>query len=117
MLLEGVYDTAILSSYVDENLRSSLKYMSKTHLNYDQVDYKTTLTNAEAENMNQITPAQVFSYGVDDGVVTAALFDLFCMRLQLEGSWDFVDGSESYTANPIHNAFINGVVIDQEKTG
>lgn len=37
-------DTRFCASYVDENGKLGLKYLSKRWLNYDQVDYKTTTT-------------------------------------------------------------------------
>lgn len=112
--LEGLYDTNIMSSYVDENSRSGLKYLSKSILNYDQVSYGDTLAAAGVSNMAELTPEQVFNYGVDDGVVTAYLFDFMHMILQLEGTIDFYEQNELYTANVLMQAFMEGVVMDTE---
>jgi DNA polymerase I-like protein with 3'-5' exonuclease and polymerase domains/5'-3' exonuclease len=114
IILEGVYDTQIMSSYADENSRSGLKYLSKSILNYDQTSYAETLAAAGANNMAELTPEEVFSYGIDDGIVTAYLFDYFHYIMQLENSDEFYTQYELYTANPLHNAFHNGVLIDQE---
>lgn len=112
--LEGLYDTQIMSSYADENSRAGLKYLSKSLLNYDQASYKETLEAAGASNMAELTPEQVFNYGVDDGVVTAYLFDFFQWVMQLESVVDFYTENERYTANTLHNAFYNGALIDQD---
>ena len=114
IILEGLYDTQIMSSYVDENSRAGLKYLSKSVLNYDQTSYADTLAAAGANNMAELTPEQVFDYGIDDGVVTAYLFDLFHIVMQLEGVDEFYTQYERYTANTLHNAFFNGVLIDQD---
>lgn len=42
--LPNVVDTAILSSYVDENVSSGLKQNSKLYLDYDQVSYEQVTT-------------------------------------------------------------------------
>ena len=42
--LPDVMDTAILSSYVDENVSSGLKQNSKLYLDYDQVSYEQVTT-------------------------------------------------------------------------
>jgi hypothetical protein len=42
--LPDVIDTAILSSYVDENVSSGLKQNSKLYLDYDQVSYERVTT-------------------------------------------------------------------------
>ena len=114
IILEGLYDTMIMSSYADENSRSGLKYLSKSILNYDQVNYQETLDTAGAKNMAELTPEQVFSYGADDPIVTAYLFDHFQWVMQLENSIDFYTEHERYTANVLHNALYNGALIDQD---
>jgi DNA polymerase I-like protein with 3'-5' exonuclease and polymerase domains/5'-3' exonuclease len=113
-ILAGVYDTQIMSSYVDENSRSGLKYLSKSILNYDQVSYNDTLAAANANNMAELTPDQVFGYGADDPVVTAYLFDHFHRILELENTIDFYVEHELYTANVLHTAFEAGQLMDKD---
>ncbi len=114
-VIDGIYDTGVMISYVDEDSRSGLKYLSKALLNYDQVSYADTLKAAGASNMAELTPEQVFSYGVDDGVVTANLFDLLHIQLSLEGSRDFVEAEELYVPNVLSKALQSGVLINLER--
>lgn len=110
--IAGIYDTMIMASYWNENSRAGLKFLSKSLLNYDQMSYADTLAKHDAANMAELTPEQVFGYGVDDGVVTAALFDLFHMQMQLEGSEAFYETNELYTANVLTQGFVKGCKVD-----
>lgn len=113
LILEGVYDTQIMSSYANENSRAGLKHLSKTILNFDQMTYNDTLQAAGASNMAELTPEEVFQYGIDDPIVTAYLFDYFHMIMQLENTADFYRDNELFPANVLHNALEAGVLIDQ----
>lgn len=109
---QKIYDTMIMSSYVDENEMSGLKFLSKTRLNYDQVSYKETLQAAGAENMAQMTGEQVLSYGCDDATVTAHLFKLFKLIMEMEQTWQFYDAQERAPVHVLNDAFDTGVRID-----
>lgn len=111
-VLEGVYDTMIMSSYVNENSRSGLKFLSKSLLNFDQTDYETTLAAEGAEDMSQITAQGVLKYGLDDAIVTSALFDLMYIILNLEGMWTFYEEDELYVANVLSHSYQKGADID-----
>lgn len=62
--------------------------------------------------MRDYTGAQVFSYGADDPMVTAHLFDLFYTILNLEGTWEFVRDYEFPMAYVLSDAYLAGVSID-----
>ena len=38
--------------------------------------------------MNQLTAQHVLSYGTDDTICTAALFNHFRIRMEIENTWD-----------------------------
>jgi DNA polymerase I-like protein with 3'-5' exonuclease and polymerase domains/5'-3' exonuclease len=103
------FDTAIMSSYVDENEESGLKSMSLRWLGYKQVSYEEV---TQGRDMNELTGEEVLSYGCDDSLVTAHLFDLFKLIMQCERSWGFYEVNE---VEPVVNDvldFIDGTQID-----
>jgi hypothetical protein len=111
--LPNVLDTAILSSYVDENQRQGLKansllYCDYTQQSYDEVtkmvglrdalpaggsitceeDYEGIVQVTKQYKMNELTGEHVLSYGADDTICTAALFNFFRVRMEVEGTWE-----------------------------
>lgn len=113
--LKTPYDTMIMASYVNENESSHLKDMSLMYLRYKQATYKETLEKAGAKNMRELTGEQVLSYGCDDAAVTASLFDLFKLILEIEGTWEFVRDQEFPTVHPLYRGFEAGVRIDFDR--
>lgn len=107
-----VHDTLVMASYVDENEEGGLKKLSKTYLNYDQLDYQTV---TQGRAMSELTVDEVVIYGQDDAIVTAHLWILFKDILQSEGTWKFVLENEFDVAYPLMDAFIEGVNVDWDK--
>lgn len=107
--LPAPFDTAIMASYVDENLESNLKGMSKHWFGYEQQTYQE-VTDGKA--MNELSAAHVTSYGCDDSLISAHLFDLFRIIMQLEGSWDFYQEHETLHVKDNVDSFIWGSRID-----
>jgi len=102
-------DTVITSSYVDENDSARLKDQAKTVFNYHQTTYDEV---TQGRGMSELTGKEVLSYGCDDSLVTAHLFDLHRLIMQLEGSWEFYLGNEVDPAEDDANTFIAGTNID-----
>ena len=106
------FDTQIMSSYVDENEEAGLKQMSQRVLNYSQLSYRET---TQGRAMFELTGAEVLSYGCDDSLVTTALFDLYRMIMELEGSWSFYRDNEVEPAVDDAYSFVTGTVLDFER--
>ena len=106
------YDTQIQSSYVDENEEAGLKQMSQRVLNYAQLSYKET---TQGRAMFELTGQEVLKYGCDDSLVTTALFDLYRMIMELEGSWAFYRDNEVEPAVDDAHSFVTGTVLDFER--
>jgi DNA polymerase I-like protein with 3'-5' exonuclease and polymerase domains len=108
-----IFDTKIMHSHVDEMSNSGLKDLSKRYLNYDQIKYADVVT--KDTTMKDYTGAEIFQYGADDPLVTAHLFDLFYIILNVEGTWDFVRQHEFPTVNLLADSHVKGVSIDLGK--
>lgn len=111
--LPNVIDTAICASYVDENLPQGLKPSSKHYLDYEQESYQQVTTReGTADNlppggtvlstedmgeglvkvtkqykMRELSGQHVLSYGADDTICTAALFNHYQIRMEIENTW------------------------------
>lgn len=105
------FDTVIMASYVDENLLAGLKDSSKHYLGYDQATYEET---TQGKDICELTGEEVLSYGCDDSLVTARLFQLYRMIMQIEGSWAFYAANERQPALDDVEDFIDGQEIDYE---
>lgn len=105
-------DTKLYAHHVDENSENGLKFLSKHYLNYNQVSYKDTLDAAGASDMSEISGEQVLSYGCDDSLVTAHLYQHFKTITMLEGTFDFIEAYECPAVAPLIDAHINGVKVD-----
>lgn len=106
------FDTAIMASYVDENSEAHLKGMARNILNYKQATYAEV---TGGRTMDQLTGEEVLSYGCDDSLVTAHLFDLYRIIMQIEKSWQFYEENE---VEPVVNdvlSFVSGIDIDFDK--
>ncbi len=113
--LGKIYDTQLMSSYVDENESAGLKLMSKRLLNYDQQSYADTVTDPETgemRTMDQLTVEEVISYGCDDSLVTAHLFILMRIIMNLEGSWKFFEENKTQSVHSLTDAYLKGCEID-----
>lgn len=137
--LPNVLDTAILSSYVDENKSQGLKNLSSGYCDYTQTTYEEVTTKSglvgtlpaggkvvkawsdsgEADDaienyesrqykMNELTGAEVLSYGADDTICTAALFNFFRTIMETEKTWDVMLEVEQYPAYVCALAFVQG---------
>ncbi|AHI61235.1 hypothetical protein SHOU24_38 [Vibrio phage SHOU24] len=116
MPIGTVHDTAIMSTYDDENKEShGLKALSKTLLGYNQASYEDTLAQAGATNMRELTACQVLKYGLDDSTVTGHLYDLFRISLYLQDMMDFYVSNEPYVNHRLAMSFIQGTDIDWER--
>lgn len=139
--LPNVVDTAICSSYVDENQSQGLKQNSKLYLDYEQQSYAsvTTMTGTHGNlpsggkvvseedvgeglvqvvkqyKMNELTAEHVLSYGTDDTICTAGLFNFFRLRMELEGTWDVMLEVEQLPAYVCALAYTQGTKFSLER--
>jgi DNA polymerase I-like protein with 3'-5' exonuclease and polymerase domains/5'-3' exonuclease len=141
LVVDNVHDTRVMQRYFNENLSAGLKFMSGEYLGYEQDSYHETLQKASDMNflaaagqevdledipaellelrestrcrvMSDITAEQGLSYGADDALVTAHLYDLMKLNLQLDKQWDFY---KTWAVNPtqtLQSAFLHGVNIN-----
>lgn len=107
--LTPLCDTAIMSTYVDENMENHLKALSLEWLNYRQTTYREVVGERK---MNELPAVEVLSYGCDDSLVTSHLFSLFRMIMETEGSWGFYLKNETTHAIDSVRTFIDGCPID-----
>ena len=110
--LPNCHDTKILANYVNENISSGLKESSKHYFNYDQVTYQEV---TQGRRMDQMTPQEVLSYGADDTIMTAALYQHYKTICELEGSWDAYLKVEVKPAYLTALAFVQGTAISLER--
>jgi DNA polymerase I-like protein with 3'-5' exonuclease and polymerase domains/5'-3' exonuclease len=106
------YDTKIMAHHVDENESCGLKDLSKRYLEYNQTHYGDVI--GMGKSMRDYSAAHVFSYGADDPFVTAHLYDLFRLVLDIEGTWEFVVDNEFPALHVLSQGFIEGVSLDME---
>lgn len=112
-LTKTVHDTKIMAAYVAEDEPKGLKSLSKKWLNYFQASYEETL--GDAEDMSQLTPKQVLSYGCDDSIVTAHLYDLFWLITTVEGTNKFLVEHEFEFIHEQVRGFMAGVRVDYDR--
>jgi DNA polymerase I-like protein with 3'-5' exonuclease and polymerase domains/5'-3' exonuclease len=109
-----MYDTMIMHCHIDELADShGLKDLTKSYLGYNQTKYEEVIE--KGKTMRDYTGQHVFKYGADDPLVTAHLFDLFYMILNLEGTWEFVRDCEFPTVQLLSESYISGVTFDLDK--
>lgn len=114
--LRDVDDTKLMISYVDENDSSGLKQNSLRWLGYEQCSYAETVADpvtGRMRKMNELTLHEVLSYGADDTVCTAALYNWYQLHMMLENVWQVYRNVEIDAAYWIAQAFLDGVNIDQ----
>jgi DNA polymerase I-like protein with 3'-5' exonuclease and polymerase domains len=108
--IPDLHDTKIMASHVDESLSAGLKDMTKYWMNYNQLHYGDVIE--KGKTMRDYTGVHVFKYGADDPLVTAHLYDLFHIILNLEGTWEFVRDNEFAMNYILSNSYLAGVSID-----
>lgn len=140
--LPNVVDSKIALSYVDENQKLGLKEASKRLLGYTQQTYDevTILTGTEEElpkggkllssvvgpeigqdihtvryKMNELTAEHVLSYGADDTICTAAVFNHCRIIMELERTWDVYLEVEQLPQYQTNQAYHDGVDFDLER--
>lgn len=167
--LPNVIDTAICSSYVDENQSQGLKQNSLLYLDYEQQNYDsvTTLTGevgtlpaggkvvksweepvldeegnpvtvtllldtedgntkeseqavvthheARQYKMNELTAEHVLSYGTDDTICTAGLFNFFRTRMEIENTWNVMLEVEQLPAYVCALAYTQGTEFSLQR--
>ena len=141
--LRNVVDSAIMSSYVNENRSKGLKSLSSEVLSYEQETYQqvTTLAMSEHEfrdrgsrgkvlqrsqeegvpdllqvqyKMNDLTARHVLNYGADDSICSAALANHFICIMEIEKTWDVFMEVEQFPAYVTALAFVDGVEFSLE---
>ena len=106
---EDVYCSLIAAKYVDENNLVGLKKLSKSWLKYIQTDYNTITGGL---GMSELTAEHVLDYGADDAIMTAALFNIFEMIMDIEHTFDIYAEVEQQPMYLGARAFVNGVNVD-----
>src|SRR5678816_1036192 len=102
----------IRDRYYDENSSAGLKDMSLQYLGYHQASYKDTLADSGVTMMCDMTWEQAFDYGADDALVTAQLYDLMKLLLQVDGSWEFYKKWAVEPTQVLQSAHIKGVKLN-----
>ncbi len=110
--LSNAVDTRIMKSYVDENTSLGLKKCSKQYFNYEQASYEDT---TQGRKMNELTGAEVLSYGADDTIVGSALYNRLKFTMELEGTLDAFEQCELLTQYWVAEAFVNGFTPDLDR--
>lgn len=142
--LPDVDDTKILASYVNENISSGLKQSSQHYLGYTQQTYDevTTIEKkiyglsipegwtakvvgedeggdyavcTKRYKMHELTAEHVLSYGADDTICTAALYNHYRRICAIENTWDVYREVEVYPAYLTALAFVQGVPISLQR--
>ena len=115
-MLNHVYDTKLEASYVNENEKLGLKFLSLHYFGYQQVDYKTVTTvDGVQKKMNELTGQHVMSYGCDDTICCSSLHNFFKFFMQIEHTWQVyleveIDSMYQHTMN-----YIQGFKCDVAK--
>lgn len=110
--LSNAVDTQLMKSYVDENTGLGLKKCSKQYFDYDQTTYEDT---TQGRKMNELTGAEVLSYGADDTIVGSALYNRLKLTMELENTIDAFEKVELLTQYWVAEAFVNGFKPNLER--
>lgn len=139
--IPNAVDTAVMSSYVDENLPKGLKDNSKLRLGYDQQTFSsvTQITGVKGKlppggklvnecefepglvqqtrryKMDELTAEHVFHYGCDDTICTAALYNHYRIIMELEGTWATYLEVEQLPAYLTALAYAQGVPVSLQR--
>lgn len=118
--LPNVVDTVFCASYVNENISLGLKQGSKHYLDYDQQTYES-VTNLSGPDgtcqykMNELTAEHVLSYGSDDPICTAALFNHFKIRMEIENTWNLMLEVEQLPSYVMALAYVCGTKFSLQR--
>jgi DNA polymerase-1 len=110
-----IYDTKLMASACWEDEQLGLKSQSKGHLGFYQSSYEDTLKSAGAEDMAGCKASQVLSYGTEDSLATAHLFDLMWFVQALEGTWEFTRDRDFEFVHEQARQFLSGINFDVER--
>lgn len=138
--IPNMRDTLFEGSYVDENVKLGLKFRSGYHLGYAQASFQDTtrktgavgtlpaggrvikefdqdgvLMHIKQYKMDELTAREVFSYGADDTICTAALGNFYKLVMQLEHSWKVYLDVELDAAYQHAKNFVDGVPFSLAK--
>lgn len=87
----------------EEEWKASLKALE---------DFNILKDKTRCTTMADITAEQGLSYGADDALVTAHLYDLMKLNLQLDKQWDFYKTWAVEPTQTLQSAFLHGVNIN-----
>lgn len=107
-----VHCCMIAQSYVDENSFSGLKGATNRYFHYKQQSYQDV---TQGRGMAEITAEEVLSYGCDDTIMTAGLFNFYEMVMDVEGTFETYVEVEQYPMYMVAHAFVNGITCDLER--
>ena len=143
--IPGFRDTLFEGSYVNENVKLGLKFRSEYHLGYQQATFQETTrksgkvgtlppggrvikTWAEKDEdgvessmelrqykMHELTAREVFKYGADDTICTAALGNFYQLVMRLEHTWNVYKQVELDAAYQHAKNFVDGVNFSLSK--
>ena len=143
--IPGFRDTVFEGSYVNENVKLGLKFRSEYHLGYQQATFQETTrksgkvgtlptggrvikTWAEKDEdgvefsmelrqykMHELTAREVFKYGADDTICTAALGNFYQLIMRLEHTWNVYKQVELDAAYQHAKNFVDGVNFSLSK--
>ena len=135
-------DSVYQASYLNENISLGLKPGSKHYVDYEQQSYAdvTTVevtvkvlsddndysdetsplqyeevTKTVQFKMNQLTAEHVLSYGADDTICTAALFNHFRVRMEIEKTWDLQLQVEQLPSYVMALAYVGGTKFSLQR--
>lgn len=112
--LEGMLDTKLMASYVDENDYMGLKPLTQKWLGgYEQQTYDQVI--GDRSGMFEVSGEEVFSYGVDDVLTCDSLQNLFTIIMMYEGTYDTFLELEWHSAFVTSLAFANGIGFDWDE--
>jgi len=108
-----MYDPMVMHKHIDELAdEHGLKSLSKRYLGAEQLHYEDVIE--KGKTMQDYSGQHVFQYGADDPLVTAHLYDLFYIILNLEKTWEFVRDCEFPTVQLLAESYVEGVSFDLE---
>lgn len=107
-----MYDTKVMSGYVDEYDLNNLKHNSKRWLGYDQVSYEEVTGGLD---MCDLEGQDVFAYGIDDTICCSSLYRQYRVIMEYEGSWECYKEVDVVPQFIYTERYINGVQFDLDK--
>ncbi len=112
-MFPNMVDSRIAASFWDENRNSfGLKQLSKDLFNYDQETYDEVTGGLK---MNQISAERTTSYGCDDTIVAAALWNFFATFMKYDHTYQAFMTLEQKPMYLQALAYTQGVPIDVSK--